>query len=470
MWLSLLLVACKAPDPIPDEVAVAEDVEISAQFDTRLVNVLHVDITSPDAVEASVRWGTDPENLHRQTPISGAATTHRLDLVGLAQEQPVHWQVLLGAGESQTSLAVRTEDTPAVGLPDLNILMHDVDRSELGDGWVFASLVSETASGVVAWDAQGRVGWGWQTDAADTLAWPAGTDQPDELMVMVVARDRMVDDTRVHRIPMNGDPVTITQAHTGHHGFVLLPDGDMAWLGLTFGVQDVSAIGLTEPPWTLMADTVWRGPEGGGADDGTVLFDYLTDWPHPFFLPCTHPLTQEDRLGQIGIHEWTHANSIAYVPGWDVLLMGTRLHDSIVALDPQTGEYLWEAGGQSGFSIDDPWSHGHFSHAWEGGMLMFDNGSHHPQQATRLVELAIDPVTSTTEVVWAWQQPYNGFTSFLGDARRLPGGHILGAFTELGLLVEIDPTDGAVVWQAQVPGYFIGRVRHTESLYEIPPG
>jgi len=267
----------------------------------------------------------------------------------------------------------------------------------------------------------------------------------------------MVDDTWLRRVPLTGGGVrTATRLGTGHHGYALMPDGEVAWLGLSFWDQDVTGLGLSESSWRVYADTVWRGPEGHG-DEGRMLFGYERDYPHPFYLPCAHPLYSEDRLGEVGVHEWTHSNSIVFIPEWNALLTGSRLHDSLVAVDADTGALLWEAGGVHGWPVDDPWSHGHFSDAWAGGVLYFDNALESATPVSRVIELAIDPEAETVRTVWSFEQPGSGLTEFLGDAKRLPGGNVLIAYTQLGQLVEVTP-EGQIVWQGEAPGWMMGRI------------
>ena len=428
--------------------------DLSARWDPDLPTVLHLSASVEPAAPAILRVGYS-EDVLDITVEREAAADHVFTLSGLPQGAPLWFRVDVEAADGGLVRGSTGHLTvPSLGVPDLEVQISDVQRSQLVGRWVIVAAVSDRASGIVAYDIGGRAVWGLPMEFDRTPSWPwvDGTD----LVFLDLARDRTVDDAWLRRVPFGGGELPSTRMATGHHGFALLPDGDVAWLGLSFWDQEVASLGLGAEPWRVYADTVWRAPEGDGGA-GVRLFSYEQDYPWDFFQPCDHVLLEEDRLGERGVHEWTHSNSIAFLPEWNALLTGSRHHDSLVAIDADTGEWLWQAGGRDGWPVADPWSHGHFSDAWEGGLLYFDNGLLHERQVSRVLELAVDPEAGTVETVWSFEQPEEGFTSFLGDAKRLDNGHVLMAFTEEGVLAEVTP-EGERVWQARLPGYFIGRV------------
>ena len=130
--------------------------------------------------------------------------------------------------------------------------------------------------------------------------------------------------------------------------------------------------------------------------------------------------------------------------------MGVRHFDAVVRFDGN-GAIRWWLGGRLN-TLDPldgaaPPRHGHFSEAWSDGMLVFDNGNHVPDAVTRIVEYAIDAEAQTYREVWSYDHPEGGFFAARGDARRLPGGNVLVAWTGNGQIWEIT-REGDVVWRA----------------------
>ena len=454
MWW-FILNACSGPS-----------VEVEAAFDAQVANVLRVDVALPARSRARVIWG-EGEVLHHSTPWSDAALSHQLWVTDLPHESTIQWAVQTDSTQTEA----QTAEVPSTGIPSVTVTDHDPDASEMTSGRVLVSITDEEGSGLAILDAEGQIRWGLLYPSDRTSAHPFIAQNGTDLLALAPRRDRLVNDIQLWRTPIDGSGERrVTQLPTAHHMVAELPDGDLAWLGLDAAPVDISSLSLAEPEWLVMADTLWRGPETqNGEETGSVLWSYLDDWPHEFFLPCEHLQMLEDRLSWTDVHEWTHSNSLVYLPSQDELWLGTRLHDSLLAFDAETGEQLWEMGGQhSDFTVDDPWSHGHFSDAWPGGVLIFDNGSHHDPPSSRVVQYDIDAQAREATASRIWD--LGGFSAFLGDARRLPGGNILVATGQTSTLLELTP-EGEVVWRAVLPGQVaVGRIQFLESLSPIVVG
>ena len=100
--------------------------------------------------------------------------------------------------------------------------------------------------------------------------------------------------------------------------------------------------------------------------------------------------------------------------------------------------------------------HSHLSEVWTDGMLVFDNRNHDAEQVSRVVRYDIDAEARTVREAWSFQHPRELFVPFLGDARTLPGGNVLVAWSNNGALSEITP-DGEIVWEVQTDQR-IGRI------------
>ena len=170
--------------------------------------------------------------------------------------------------------------------------------------------------------------------------------------------------------------------------------------------------------------------------------------------------------------EWTHGNSLVYEPEEDAYYLLAKFTDWLLKVDRTTGALEWQLNGPASDFVDPsgapvwpdvhtayPWSHGHTSQVWPGGVMVFDNGDHHEDSVATLVELAIDPASREVERVWTYAHPDGGQTPAMGDARKLPGGNVLAAWATLGEVTEVTP-EGTLVWRAQLSGSRgLGRVR-----------
>ena len=202
-----------------------------------------------------------------------------------------------------------------------------------------------------------------------------------------------------------------------------------------------------------------------------MVFDFFEDWDEPFSLDCQHQRAPHYVFADS--FDYSHCNSLMYDESDDTWLMMCKNLDALFKIDRATGQIIWRAGEGGDFAITgdseyNAWSHGHMSHFWGDGMVVFDNGYHHDTKS-RVVEYAVDQDARTLELVWSYDDPEGRFVPLLGDGRKLPSGNVLPSWTSLGILKEIT-RDGDVVWEAEADlGEGLGRVRWIEDLYELPP-
>ena len=121
-----------------------------------------------------------------------------------------------------------------------------------------------------------------------------------------------------------------------------------------------------------------------------------------------------------------------------------------------------------------PFAHGHMSQVTASGSLMvFSNGEHdHRTEGSKVVELVIDEPEGLVRTVASVPEPEQRFVGYLGDGRRLEGGHTLMVNPDHGIY-ELDAV-GAVVWEGhQDPegrtNYNVGRVEPVAALSPYGP-
>jgi hypothetical protein len=148
-------------------------------------------------------------------------------------------------------------------------------------------------------------------------------------------------------------------------------------------------------------------------------------------------------------HEWSHANTVAPLPG-DRVLVSFRNFSTIGIVDKRSGDFTWKLG-------DDVLAQQHDPNVLpNGNILVFDNGAHRKTQAmpsSRVIE--IDPTTN--KIVWEYHDAplYNFFSPFISGARRLPNGNTLITEGVFGRMFQVTPA-GEVVWEYINPHFHPG--------------
>jgi hypothetical protein len=394
----------------------------------------------------------EPERIVQATIDDGVA---RAPLVGLKAGR--RYRVVgVADGEDRAEGEVETGAAPDVLRFQVDAL--DPDRAQLARGYVGMAL-DTVWSGVVVVDGEGDPVWWWEPEPGWDVSAPRPTADGRALVWIEGDEGRDQRTQRLVRTELDGSVRSVWEIDSAHHMAAELDGGEFAW-----PVWDIR-----EVPWEdgevapVLGDSVAVGVPGAPV---RTVFSFFDDRGPPY-VPCAHGLARDERLGQ-PVYEWTHLNSVIWVPERDVLVLVSRLMDALLEIDRQTGEVNWQLGGERNtVSMQPPsgaFSHGHASDAWDGGMLLFDNGSHHEPRTSRVLEYAIDAQSQTVELVWEHPAPDDGFFAWLGDARRLPEDHVLIAWSTGSLLEEVD-RDHEVLWRISGPdGATVGRVFYMSSL------
>ena len=271
-------------------------------------------------------------------------------------------------------------------------------------------------------------------------------------------RDRTSDIGGVTRVDLTtGAILSDTRTRDQHHDFVAHEDGSLTWLSWGYGE---ATLGLAPIP--IASDVLRTAPEGSAEEEPEKIYDFLEDYPEEPFWPCQH--MSFDRFAP-GHYEWSHSNSLAYVPEEDAYFVMVRYWDALLKISRQ-GELIWQLGGIHGdfdLAEDQAFHHAHMSEVWPGGALLFDNGDHTEPTVSGVAEYAWDEDLGSAEKVWEYRHPEGLFVSHLGDARRLPGGNTLISWGPLGEITEITPA-GEVVWALDTDGT-VSRVTWVDALY-----
>jgi outer membrane protein assembly factor BamB len=195
-----------------------------------------------------------------------------------------------------------------------------------------------------------------------------------------------------------------------------------------------------------------RGGIAGTECRGEMYGDYVVEmttggqavwewraWEH--LDPETDRITLQDRR-----HEWTHGNTVAEMPGGDIVV-SFRDISTVAVVDRRTGRITWKLGPPALAQQHAP------TPLANGNLLIFDNGTHridHPVPHSRVIE--VDPATK--QIVWSYQERrlFDFFSPYISNAQRLANGNTLICEGNFGRLFEVT-RDGLLVWEYVNP-YF----------------
>lgn len=351
---------------------------------------------------------------------------------------------------------------PPSEMERFTLIDADPGRSEVAGGYVLLTQLDDReVSFVTVIDGAGEPVWWVANDDPEHKHMRARMSR-DRTAILVGTRDKdnNVDRGEIRRFDLRTGEITSTRAIDHHHDFVELPDGSLTYLS-----RDRVPDSWFGGKFPLAVDVV-RTAELGSEDateHGEVLH-LLDDLDLTPFVTCSHfPETEFLR----GFLDYTHSNSLVYDDETGDYTLGIRHLDTVLRFDGD-GEVKWALGGRLGTMTPEgtfvSLRHAHFSDAWSDGILAFDNRNHDRVNKTRVVELAIDEAAGTFREVWSIRHPEQDFFAARGDARRLPGGNTLIAWTGRGEIWEVT-SEGDVVWAARTAH----RVTRLEFVPAWPP-
>lgn len=416
--------------------------------------------TSPVEGEGIVEWGQDGV-LTEASPVQSTGTSHRAVALGLVVGETYDLRAVTIAADGsryESGTATVSLDPRPQSLGRFDVVVDEPGARE--GGYVLTSLLQAAESWMVILDRQGDVVWYYP--ATDGLSIPTTLPGRDgqSLLCTQNSREQDQDISTIQRVAVDGSSIIWTRARLAHHSFVELPGDRFAWIGLDFRNVTVDGESLY-----LVGDTIWEIDEGAGEEDEpTEVFNYFDDWGAPYRM-CQH---FDAEAYSSGAQDWTHANSLMYLEEQDQLFLMSKNLDHVLRIGHDSGQVLGQMGGLESdvtSPTDDWWSHGHMSHLWDGGMVVFDNGYHHETSHSRVV--AYEWEGDELRTTFSYKDPQGRFIELLGDGRLLDNGNVLSAWTSAGIISELSP-EGRVVWQAESElGTAVGRVTMLDSLYGL---
>lgn len=454
--LSLLLFACTSSSPTSDAL------EASFALGDAIPNAVEVSIESDVEGVVFVEWGVD-EGSTRATRPAPIAAGGRFDglVIGPPSGERVSFRAVVETPDGERLEAeLQTFDVPyePADLPNVNAVGELPGERP---GHVFTSLITPQSTQLVLINSDGRPVWFVKLPSNELVTASALSRDGTGVIAMTTDMTLAAPETVLIHYGWDGRVLRKMTLPDGHHDFVELPDGRIAWIQLEAGPITISGESID------VAEDALRVSEWAETADvsGPALFSFLRDWRAPE-IECDH---QRHTLFYQGreLLDWTHANSLDYDAEQDAFLLLTHHIDQAIVISATDGALLTEITFDEGDpQVDEgePWSHAHSSTMATDHLLLFDNGLHYTPPRSRVVAYDVDTETGAlTETLSLWE-PEGRLVYALGDVKALPGGELLTSWSTLGRIT-LTSASGDEVWALETSaGAGTGRIEWLEEL------
>jgi hypothetical protein len=385
-------------------------------------------------------------------PVDLTQPSYRTLLLGMKASRTYHYRISAsnGAGTCQgEDNTIATGPLPS-GLTKPTVTTNDA--SALAGGFLITGQYKITpgATGAPAYilDADGDYVWWYTVAGSDatgvrmsydgTHIWINDANVPKGFNTGAMG-------AFVHRVTMDGltDEDFSAQFAGLNHQLTVLPDETVAFYA--YGANGCEDIKLRAP-------------------DGTVTTVVNAQTAHGGTGPC-------------------HVNTIQYSKSDDTLVF-SDLDNNCITKVTRTGATVWVLGGGLGGVTSsftgDSWlggEHGVHLLALD-DILLFNNNSTMAAGGTTplggsgdgsiALELKLDLTGKTATRIWSYKASGTAYQNdVMGDVERLPNGNTLIAYSNKGLIREVDGS-GAVLQELKTPKNF-GYIEKRATLYGPPP-
>ncbi len=470
--LAVLAMACSSDgDDAPDGHAETDTpptstsgLDASGVLSDVITTVAFVTWTPPAAGESWVEYGLDPTNLDFSTPhVATDTTAHEQIVLGMKADHTYSWRAVT---EIAGVLHVSPIDEITTGVAPSGVAIADVvisDPTKFDPApWLLTVALGEPATAVI-YDREGDPVW--YAESPSTVR-KMHTARPgwDGKSILYGYYDQEQDKTLggIYRVAMDGRSGTFSATIEADHDFVERRDGTFAYLHL----DSREALEVEGEIVPVATNAIYETVE---ADDPatsppTEIFNQFDDSGQALYWTCSHMRDP----GELIYHQWTHANSLIPDPFEpdDYYWINYRFQDSMARIDRANARIDWEIGGlydDSDMTPEAAWDHGHLSHFWPGGFLMFDNNTHDAGNS-QVREYSYDQATKHVVLEHEWVGGLK--TPGMADARRTDSGTVIINWVGEDKIQERTDAD-EVVWEAVLSGATTGRILLLNDLYNL---
>jgi hypothetical protein len=460
-------------DPVHAEVAMSDTIN----------TVAFVSWTPPAAGDSWVEYGLDPSALTESTPhVATTAALHEQIVLGMKADRTYSWQAVTEVCGVRVVSEVGTLTTGSPP-PGVAVVTHDdaVDDPTRQDParWMLTithcggdGCGAEKPATLVIYDRDGDPVWYYATPSDIREAHTARPSWDGRSVVYGFYDQNQVDDIGgIYRVGMDGRSEIKTPTVEAHHDFVERQDGTFAYLTLDYR-ENLDVEGEIV---NVVSDAILETGEGVDplVTPPTTIYDQFDDSGQALYWTCSH--MRDDFDGQ-PYKQWSHANSLMPDPvdPDNYYWMNYRYQDSILRVK-RDGTIDWEIGGRYGQPLaeGEAFDHGHMSHIWPGGFVIFDNNTHDDDAdpsnepvPSRAREYSYDLANHTVALVRQWDG--YSLTPGMADVRRTTAGTVVINFSGDKVIQE-RTDDDEVIWELKFgnDGMSAGRITLLNNLYDL---
>ncbi len=410
---------------------------------------------------ATVEWSVDLDGLTAahlefgpgsdygmQAPVDvGATQPYETLLLGMKPNTEVHFRIVVEA-DGQT--VVSDDATYATGAAPANLPDTDVSVNDSGNagGFLVTSLFTSPTAAVIL-DRDGDYVWWYVPDDDAQLSRARlsvdGRGMWLWILNVIGPQGGSGLDGGLLWVSLDGTETLSYDTTMGHHDFVELPDGTVAYLEYDTRTVDNQSVdgdriieiapdGAETEVYSIWDDIEYSG--GGGGGPGT---------------------------------SFSHLNALDYDVEQDAYYFSSLSLGGIFKVDRGAGTLDWILGGSySDFSSGNLgtslFTHQHQFERVGDSILVFDNGDEQ-RGYSQAVEYALDESSGDAQKTWSYAPDPDVFSFSLGDVHRFGSGHTMVTFSTGGQIDEVD-ADGNVVWRMNLSlGGATGYMTPVETLY-----
>jgi len=459
--LPLLLVglmACNPKDDSADTASLPIAVsEVRASLHETIESIVIVEWTQDIPGETWIEFSADGETW-LESPRGHEVTglLHEQLLLGIPYDSEVQYRIVV----DPVTGVVDPEDAPLVGVtrtittgaqpsgvPTLEVLSMDAEALDPDADYILTSIdeIGELGVQIGTWsfifDRNGEVVWAWQTPSQRATIHNRVARTGTELLIDYGSFYALFDggaESQVARLKIDGTELALYDTPGLHHPFTDTPDGGLLWGAHNGGMNTVRHM----------------APDGTTTDiwDCAVFYEEIKYDEHHGYC-ASNTVTWDDATGHV--------------------LFSLYSSDSVVELDPATGESLrWFGHIPDAWSFDPEesafwWQHG--VHYTEAGTLLVSAKKTRFGNETVVREYALNEDSQTLEQVWTFGDGEGVYGPEMGEAHRLENGNTLHNYGSGARVREITP-DGVVVWDLTFSsGTYLGRTTPIGDLYAFAP-
>jgi hypothetical protein len=396
-------------------------------------NLIGLDWRTPKDATTWVEYGAQSDR-NLVTPTQ-EGTEHGHELWGLPFGMGASWRAISQFGNDEIVCEGSMQTEAVTGLVLEFEATVDLPELQTADPFLMITYVRSPLLLMVI-DRKGRPVWihhGPEGELSSQMDFAQGST---DLLFNTFDAGFDEDTSRVIRVSLEGEVLEEIRTPEGHHSFIELEDGTIAYLEAEFGEWFNEEAGELQ---TVAGDRVTEIDPDGSI---RVIFDV---WDH--LEPEVN--NRWDFSFYDDAKDWTHANSLRHYPERDAYLMSLGNPDIILEIDRATGTINRQYGGTGGYQFAEGSENFSFPHGVsytpDGTMLMTSNIN----SQIAAVEYSIDDEAQLLTEVWSHGRDESISALALGFAKRLENGNTLINFGNNGTIREVT-ADGQVAWEVKV--------------------